>query len=255
MNSGDMDRVPLDGRMFPNDEAPPDSRICEVDRQNERTRSIAKEYEDLEAQKAEFEKLKEDHKSQVHEFEEAKVEFEDKVMVHKTQVDQIVTNAPGKLRTFNKMELENDRKLDLLRAEQCKFNTAVKEFNKRLEKAREATKIFNKKVETLRGMLMAAKQREKSFLKRVQIQAEIFGGRENRGLMRSKTPHCDLLFSTFGFSRMFEQAFCFRLNHCENTTVLTLEIITYVHEATISHSKLLTPITTAQTPWNRGKVL
>ncbi|TGO62790.1 hypothetical protein BCON_0017g00310 [Botryotinia convoluta] len=113
-----MDRAPLDDRMFLDEQAPLGSQTCDDDRQNERARSIAKEYEDLEAQKAEFKKLQEDHKRQVHEFEEAKVEFEDK--------------------------------LDLLRAEQCKFNTAVKEFNKRLEKARETTKIFKKKSETLR---------------------------------------------------------------------------------------------------------
>ncbi|KAF5873572.1 uncharacterized protein Bfra_005035 [Botrytis fragariae] len=180
MDSGDIDRAPLDDGMFPNDEAPRDSRICDNDRLNERGRSIAKECEDLEVQKAEFKKLQEDHRRRVYEFEEAKVEFEDKVLVHKTQVHQIVTNASGKLRTFHKTELENDRKLELLRAEQYKFNTAVKEFNKRLEKTREATTRFNEKSETLRGKLMAAKRREKSFLREYKSKQRYLVEREQR---------------------------------------------------------------------------
>lgn len=80
MNSGDIDR------MFLDDQVPSESQTCENEKYENQARSIAKKYEDLEAQKAEFKKLQEDHQKQVDEFEEAKVEFEDKVMGHKMQL-------------------------------------------------------------------------------------------------------------------------------------------------------------------------
>ncbi|KAF7881014.1 uncharacterized protein EAF02_006905 [Botrytis sinoallii] len=140
MNSGDMNRVLLDDRMSPNDEAPLD----------------------LEIQKAEIKKLQEDHKKQVQEFEEAKFELEDK------------------LRTFRKMEGENERKLGVLRAEQYKFNTTVRELNMSLERAREATKRFNKKSETLDWKFKAANNREQYFLREYRYKQRYFAEREQR---------------------------------------------------------------------------
>ncbi|KAF7937328.1 uncharacterized protein EAE98_001642 [Botrytis deweyae] len=162
MDSGDMDRARLDDRMFPKNEAPLGSRTRDDDRQNERDPSIAKQYEDLEIQKVEFKKLQEDHKKQVHEFEEAKVELEDK------------------LRTFKKMEGENERKLGVLRAEQYIFNTTVREFNMSVKRAREATKRFNKKSETLDGKFKAAKNREQYFLRQYRYKQRYFAEREQR---------------------------------------------------------------------------
>ncbi|KAF7949086.1 hypothetical protein EAE96_008257 [Botrytis aclada] len=167
MDSGDIDRGPRDDRMFPNDEVLQDRQNCDDDdddddRRNERSRSIAKESSDLEVQKAEFKKLREEHKKQVQEFAESQVEYQDK------------------LRTFNEMEKENARKLDVLRAEQCKFNTAVTEFNTSLQKAREAKECFNKEVETWRGKFRAAKQREKSFLREYYYKQRYLAERERR---------------------------------------------------------------------------
>ena len=79
MNSEDIDRMLLD------DQVPSESQTCENEKHKNQARLIAREYEDLEAQKAEFKKLQ-DHQKQVDEFEEAKVEFEDKVMGHKMQL-------------------------------------------------------------------------------------------------------------------------------------------------------------------------
>lgn len=80
MNSGDIDRVALD------DQVPSESQTCENEKHKSQAHLIAKEYEDLETQKAEFKKLQEDHQNQVVELEEAKIEFEDKVMGHKMQL-------------------------------------------------------------------------------------------------------------------------------------------------------------------------
>ncbi|TGO63033.1 hypothetical protein BOTNAR_0106g00290 [Botryotinia narcissicola] len=165
MDAGDMDQVPLEDRIFLDEEAPLGSQTCEDDRQNERGHSIVKGYEDLEFQKAEFKKLQEDHQKQVHEFEEAKIELEDK------------------LRTFKNMEMENERKLGVLRAEQCRFSTTVKAFNESLRNARAATERFNKKSMTLKGKFMAAKNREKSFFESIMISGGVWW-KEKRGLMR-----------------------------------------------------------------------
>ncbi|KAM3152387.1 hypothetical protein ABEW05_007192 [Botrytis cinerea] len=154
MNSEDIDRTLLD------DQVPSESQTCENEKHKNQARLIAREYEDLEAQKAEFKKLQEDHQKQVDEFEEAKVEFEDK------------------LRTLNKMELENYKKLNLLRAEQRNFNTTVKAFNEKVEKVREVTKTFNKKSETLRGKLKAARKREASFFEEYESKRRDLRERE-----------------------------------------------------------------------------
>ncbi|TEY37433.1 hypothetical protein BOTCAL_0518g00020 [Botryotinia calthae] len=162
MDFGNVDRVVLDDRMVLNDQAPLDIQTCENEEQRDQARLIAKEYEALEAQKAEFKELQEDHQKQVHEFEDAKVEFEDK------------------LRTLNKTELENYKKLSLLRAEQLKFNTEVKALNERLKKAREATKSFNKKSQTLRGKLKAARKRELCFFEEYKNKQNNLMEREQR---------------------------------------------------------------------------
>lgn len=78
------------------------------------------------------------------------------------------------------MELENCKKLSLLRAEQRKFNTTVKGFNERVEKVREATETFNKKSETLRGKLKAARKREVSFFEEYKIKQRDLREREQR---------------------------------------------------------------------------
>ncbi|TGO40736.1 hypothetical protein BHYA_0032g00150 [Botrytis hyacinthi] len=78
------------------------------------------------------------------------------------------------------MEVENERKLGVLRAEQCEFNTAIKAFNKSLAKAREATECFNKKSRTLNGKLMAAKHREKSFSREYEDKQSCLVEREQR---------------------------------------------------------------------------
>ncbi|KAF7897220.1 hypothetical protein EAF00_005448 [Botryotinia globosa] len=162
MDSGDMDRVPLDDRIFLDERAPLGSQTCDGDGQNEPGYSIVKGYEDLEVQKAEFKKLQEDHQKQVHEFEEAKIELEDKI------------------RTFKKMEVENERKLDVLRAEQVKFSTRVKAFNESLGRAREAAEWFNKKSMTLKGKFMAAKNRENSFFRECKDRRRRLVEREQR---------------------------------------------------------------------------
>ncbi|KAF7901783.1 uncharacterized protein EAF01_007082 [Botrytis porri] len=136
MDSGEMDRGPLESPRVLDDEASLDSQSCEDDRRNERSHSIAKEYKNLAAQKAEFKKLPEDNRG--------------KSMNSKTRV------------------------------EQYKFNTAIKAFNKRLEKAREARKVFNKKSETLRGKLLMARERKKSFLQDYKYKQTCLAERELR---------------------------------------------------------------------------
>lgn len=91
--SADMDRGLLDDKMLLDEQAPLGNQTCDDDRQNGRGHSIVKDHEDLEVQKAEFKKIQDDYRKQIHEFEEAAEEFKDEVMVHKMQIHQIVTNS------------------------------------------------------------------------------------------------------------------------------------------------------------------